>query len=273
MEFLQAAINNKFKIFGIDQEYYSSTLLLIKELLSLDENKNSVQKYKVAEAFVIEQHLKDEEEKNYPLMSHFIESAELKDFFNSLDTTNAEINQIIKDIKLTWLIYKLHSSNLNQNLEMRADYMKQHFSNKYKLFSEQEPLPKILIKMGSYHTMRGITYNAVYDIGSLVNSLSDFNGTNDLNIGFLNRFYEDDEEPEGYFDNSVGDSDWLKQHRPLILQGQKENWVVIDLKSMKEDIINRKIWAYPSIRNMIYDKDLIIIPPMERDVSLNYKVE
>jgi hypothetical protein len=272
-EFLKAAINNNYTLFGIDQEYYSSTLLLLNALLSLDKNKSTIQHHGVAATYVKEQQLIDAEESNYPLHSHLLESLELKRFFNSLDTTNVEINRIIEDLKMSWRIYELHSSNLNQNLEMRSNYMKRLFATNYKLFSEKNALPKILIKMGAYHTMRGITYNAVYDIGNLVSELSDFNGTKDVNIGFLFRYYEDDKEPEGYFDNSIGESNWLKQRQPLLLQGQKDNWVVIDLKNMKDDIINKKIWCYPDIQNMMYDVDLVIIPPMAKDISINYKKE
>lgn len=271
--FLEAAIENNFTLFGIDQEYYSSTLLIIDKLLSLDKNENSIQYHSIAASYVKEQQIKDIEESDYKLHSHLVKSDELKNFFNSLDTTNTEIAGIIEDLTLSWRIYDLHSSNLNQNLELRANYMKYLFSTNYRLFSEKEPLPKILIKMGAYHTMRGITYNAVYDIGNLVSELSDFNGTNDLNIGFLYRYYIDEEEPEGYFDNSVGESNWLNQHRSILEQGQKENWVVIDLRSMKDDIINREIWCHPAIREMMYDKDLIIIPPMAKDISINYKME
>jgi hypothetical protein len=49
--------------------------------------------------------------------------------------------------------------------------------------------------------------------------------------------------------------------------------VFIDLRRMKEDIINRKVWTYSTIKNMIYDKELIIISPMGSDIFLNYEIE
>lgn len=272
-EFLQSAADNNYELFGIDQEYYSGTLLLLNRLLSLDSKENTVRQHRIAASYVKEQQIKAEKISNYSLHRHLLESEELKGFFYSLDTANIEIQQIIEDLITSWRIYELHSSNLNQNLEMRANYMKRLFVANYKRFSEKIALPKILIKMGSYHTMRGITYNAVYDIGNLVGELADYNGTNDLNIGFLFRYYEDLEEPEGYVDNSVGESDWLKQRQSLLLQGQKQNWVVIDLRSMKDDIINRKIWCYPDIKGMMYDMDLIIIPPMAKEITIHYKKE
>lgn len=269
--FLQQAIDLKFELFGIDQEYYSATLLLLDILLALDDTPATRAAHQTATAFVIQEQLKDVTEDEYTMHKSFLSSQELSHFFNTLDTANAQITQIIDDLRLSWRIYDLYDYDTHQNLELRAAYMKRLFVENYRRFAQQEALPKILIKMGGAHTIRGITYNSVYDIGNLVHELATFNQTNDLNIGFLFRFIEDAEEPAGYFDNADGNSNWIRQRRPLLLQGQKENWVVIDLRAMKKDMVNRKVWFHRAIRSMIYDQDLIVIPPMDREVQLNYR--
>lgn len=268
--FLEVARDNGYQLFGIDQEYYSSTLLLIDYLLSLDDNLVTQKTYEDAAKYVIQQHKKDAKAKNHPLHENLLSSKELSNFFGSLNRNNEEIKEIISDLKKSWEIYSLYNKNRYENLKTRADYMKQQFVKSYKEASNTEKLPKILIKMGALHTQKGITSNGVYDIGNTVSELATFNGTKDLNIAFMFRYLEDDEEPSGFIDNSEGDSNWLKERRCIMQQGKKDKWVVVDLRPLKEDIINRKIVAYQAIVKMIFDVDLIVIPPMDKDITLNY---
>ncbi|HPK10616.1 MAG TPA: hypothetical protein PK246_09810 [Saprospiraceae bacterium] len=272
-DFLQSALENNFSLFGIDQEYYSSTLLLLDKLKSLDNGFSSELIYDRACQYVREEQLKSKENKNYPMTENFLNSSILQDFFNNLDTTNFEISNIIHNLKLSWEIYNQHSKNRIKSLTLRAELMKKEFSKNYKLFLERDANPKILIKMGSFHTERGLSSNSVYDIGTLVSELADFNRTQDLNIGFMFRFFKDEEEPSGYFDNSIGTSDWLLQRRALMLQGKIDQWVVIDLRKLREPCLNKQLWCYPAIRELMFKMDLIVIPPMDREIEINYKTE
>jgi len=270
--FLEAALADKFRILALDQEFYSSTLLLLNRIVELQPAAANTSQYKAAISYVKEQHKKDDEDEDYELHEHLTNSAELADFFATLDRS-PQIEEIITALQTSWDIYQLYSTNIAANLDKRANLMKRLFATQYKEAAKEGSLPKMLIKMGGWHTMRGITYNAVYDIGNQVHELASFNGTKDLNIAFMHRYVMDDEEPEGYYDNSVGDSGWLTEHRPLLEQGQKDKWVAIDLRSMKEDIINRDIWAYPAIKNKMYDVDLILIPPMANEMTPNYDIK
>lgn len=269
--FLSAAYQNDFKVFGIDQEYYASTLLLFDRLLALDKNKKTRATCQKATEFVKAEQKTDMESDDYELHKSLLESEEVKAFFESLDSGNAEIQAIIKSLKTSWTIYMLYGNDRMANLQMRADFMKESFSSKYKEFAQTDSLPKILIKMGASHTQRGLTSNKVYDIGNLVSELADFNGTNDINIAFMFRYYEDEEEPTGYFDNAEGNSKWLNARKPLMLQGKVNEWTVIDLRSLKRAVINNRMKCSPTIYNMLFEVDLIIIPPKSRDVEPHYR--
>ncbi|UTW61252.1 hypothetical protein KFE98_14680 [bacterium SCSIO 12741] len=269
--FLQAAIDHKWRLFGIDQEYYSGTLLLLERLHALDSRPDNERAYQSAVEFVIAEQIKDAKSKDYPLHERLLDSKELESYFAQLDQSNAQITITIEQLIQSWAIYSLYDINRCQNLDMRANHMKKEFTRNYQSLSRMDDQPRILIKMGASHTQRGITSNAVYDIGNLVSELADMNGTQDLNIGFMFRYIEDEEEQQGYFDNSEGGSKWLRERAPLMQQGKKDKWVVIDLRKLKEPMINRELWVYPAIKNMIYDLDLIIIPPMDREITLNYK--
>ena len=268
--FLNAAYQNGFEVFGIDQEYYASTLLLFERLLALDQNDKSGAAYQKAKQFVIAEHKIDMESDDYELHKSLLESEQVNAFFETLDSESNEIQSIIRSLKTSWTIYMLYDNDRMANLQMRADFMKETFSSKYKEFEQSDSLPKILIKMGGSHTQRGLTSNKVYDIGNLISELADFNGANDLNIAFMFRYYEDEEEPNGYFDNAEGNSKWLNARKPLMLQGKVNEWTVIDLRSLKRAVINNRMKCSSAIYDLLFDVDLIIIPPKSKDIELHY---
>ena len=83
----------------------------------------------------------------------------------------------------------------------------------------------------------------------------------------------DEEEDLGYFDNSEGNSNWLKERKPLILQGQPDSWTIIDLKKLKNMVDSSKLFAYQPINEIMNRHDYVIIPPASRDVIENRKSE
>jgi len=58
-----------------------------------------------------------------------------------------------------------------------------------------------------------------------------------------------------------------------MLQGKIDQWVVIDLRKLREPCLNKQLWCYPAIRELMFKMDLIVIPPMDREIEINYKTE
>ena len=134
-------------------------------------------------------------------------------------------------------------------------------------------LAKYVIKLGAQHTMRGVTPLGIEDVGELVHQLAIEHHKTDLNIYFLFRYYLDEEEELGFFDNSEGNSKWLTERKPLMLQGLPDEWVLIDLQALGEMIDATNIFVYEPIAEIIKRHDYVIMPPASDNVSENRKKE
>ncbi len=266
--FLQTAMEEGYQLFGIDQEYYSACFFLFDDMLKSTKQKINDKIIKDMYAFIKEEFRKDTLEKNYPLHQNLLQSKEIKAFCNAVSKDNETNQVIIKDLRYSWEIYANYRSNLNKNLEQRAAYMKQQFVKNYKTFQTTKELPKVILKMGAGHTQRGFTFNAIYDVGNLVHELATINGTKVANLRMDFRYFL--EEDGTYTDNLDWSSDWMNEMRPLLEQGQKDKWTIIDLRPIKADWINRKIKLTKEIKNRIKWHDYIIIPPATFDIQPNY---
>ena len=261
------------EVFGLDQEGYDAAPFLFQRLLDLNKKKIDEKIIKKTFSFLKKEYGKDINSDNHPLHRNLLESEVIKAFFDALDSSNAELQQIIKDLKITWNIFALYDTNRNENLEKRANYMKQLFVNKYKeILKENNKEPKMLIKMGALHTLKGYTSNSIFDIGNLIHELSIFNETKSLSIAFEFRYYISD-DGKGFDDNANYDSKWINEMKPLILLGKKDEWTVIDLRPLKEKWINGEYWFYREIRRKIVSYDLIVVPPASYDTTPNYEVK
>ena len=267
--FLDKALSSGMKLVGIDQEYYSSALMLIDEMEHESGSQQWEDLFAEAKKEVIRLQLIDAEDDNFDIHQALLDNQDVQALITSAQKAGGRVGEIADALMSTWRIYAAYGKDMNYNLNTRAAYMKSNFSEYYNGLSEDDKEAGFLIKMGSLHTERGLTYNAVYDIGTVVSSLAELNGTRSTHLTFLTRYFYDNEEGEEY-DNSEGGSQWLKEHNPFILQGKREEWALIDLKSLRADIINRKVWVYPGIRRIAFKHDFMLIPPLSRDIIPHY---
>lgn len=269
VQFLKTSLENEMMLLGIDQEYFYSFPFLFDALLDLsDGSAKIIAAHKKAMAFTISEYKKLAAQKDYPFCTKLKNSREIEIFFNSLDTSDLRIQNIINDLKLSWTIYGLNQINPRQSFVERGALMRRQFSKLHDQLSlENYEEPKILIKMGALHTMRGKTPLGIFDIGDLVSKQAKLEGSKDLNLLFMFRYYKDAEEELGYFDNAEGESDWLVQRKAFMLQGQVEQWTLIDLRGLEKALKNNKVFVYPPLASIIEGHDYVIIPPAASDVK------
>ncbi len=278
--FMQTALNESFEFHGIDQEYFYSFPFLFNQLSVLAITKSpdlladSAALFKAhleASEYLLEQYKLEKRQKDHPLFTNLLNSSEIKEYFN-LVNKNPQNDQIIQDILLSWKIYEQNRLNRNYSFKMRGDLMKSRFKEVYAKASRKEINPKMLIKLGGLHIMRGNTPLGIEDIGEQAHQMADKNSGQDLNIYFMFRYYLDKEEELGYFDNAVGNSNWLNERKPILLQGKVDEWALIDLKSLKAAMEEEGyVYLYPPIKKLISRHDYILIPPATEDVRPNYE--
>lgn len=271
--FLESALKHEFTLYGIDQEYFYSFPLLLDELLALSDKTTPIKKaHQEAIEFVLEQYKLEVSQKNHSVCTQLINSKEIVNFFNLLDTTDKHTKVILEDLVASWKIYEQNRLNRRNSFKLRGELMKKQFQLFYDSISvEQKSPPKILIKMGAMHTMRGKTPLGIYDIGEFTSSLASGNQQKDLNLFFMFRYYIDKEEPLGYFDNSDNNSKWVIERQPFTQQGKINQWTLIDLKSLQKFTQTNSVWVYPPLLELMKRHDYIIIPPASKDIEPNFR--
>lgn len=273
-EFLSAVLTEKYQIFGIDQEFFYSFPYLFDKLYDKSSKSDTTrERYRAALNFLLAQYEKDAVEKNYPICQNLLESEEIQSFFDLISTDSLK-RKIVHDIRRSWVIYKMNRINRQESFSMRGALMRNRFMTFYDSTKINDSInAKYLIRLGALHTMRGTTPLGIKDIGDIVHQTALKNGQKDLNIYFMFRFYLDEEEEFGYFDNAEGNSTWLKERKPLMLQGEPEKWTVVDLNKLKNMVESNKLFVFQPINDIMNRHDYLIIPPASRDVTENRKKE
>lgn len=268
--FMAAAVNAGYHLYGLDQEFFYSFPFLFDRLYAKSSQSEAVKEsYQLALAFLLLQYQHDAAEKNYPVCRQLLDAEEIETFFNLL-ISDKELKKVVDDIRQSWEIYEMNRTNRQASFTMRGELMKNRFEECYAAATSGDSSnTKFLIKMGAMHTMRGQTPLGINDIGEIVHQTAVGRGQKDLNIYFMFRYYLDDEEELGYFDNAEGNSSWLKERKPLMLQGDPDNWTIIDLKKLNEMTTRDKLVVYQPIVDIMHRHDYVIIPPASRDVIEN----
>ncbi|MEZ4987767.1 MAG: hypothetical protein R2795_22520 [Saprospiraceae bacterium] len=271
-QFVETALKLGYQIYGIDQEFFYSFPFIFNKLFQHSSKTNTIRtSYETALNYLLGEYEKDVEQEDYPICAKLLESKEIQTFFDHL-STEPDLQIIVNDIRQSWEIYEANRTNRQQSFVMRGALMKNRFITFYDSTSTSSN-SKYIIKLGARHTMRGTTPLGIEDIGEMVHQTALKNGQKDLNICFMFRYYLDEEEELGYFDNSEGNSAWLNERKPLMLQGEPDRWTIIDLRKLKNAVESNELFVFQPINDMMNRHDYLIIPPASRDVIENMKTE
>ncbi|MCB9309761.1 MAG: hypothetical protein H6567_06885 [Lewinellaceae bacterium] len=269
-KFMSTAVEKGYELYGIDQEFYYSFPYLFDRLYAQNRKSSEIDKsYIKALTYMLSQYKNEQQDKDYPICKNFLESTEIKKF---LDEINCELDfdEIKKDIVLSWNIYEKHISDRRESVILRGSLMTSRFQDYLDGKMEEDlAIPKFIIKLGALHTVRGVTPLGIKDVGEVVHQAANLNRTNDVNVYFMFRYYQDDGEELGYFDNAEGNSKWLNELKPLMLQGKPDKWILINLKALGMFIKSNNLFVFHPIADMIQGHDFIIIPPASKDVTEN----
>lgn len=127
---------------------------------------------------------------------------------------------------------------------------------------------KFFIKMSIPHLSKGIAPNGFYGVGSMMAEMTKFYGNNtSLSIGVIPRYYKRDGAIEDYLESDLYFLGLFKEIIPL---GEKENWVLLDLRSFNEKYIYSRTNVSRAIRLVIERYDFIVIPKTDRKPIVNY---
>jgi hypothetical protein len=264
LKFLAVADSLEYDLWGLDQEYAYSFKFLIEELAALNKNRlsdnqkelrNDIsstlywwnRRAQIFSSFDLSCRLKEYE----PLQSY------LKSFGNADDL---HTTQIIEGIHTSLEIYCLAESGKGSSRK-RINYFKQNFDRYYQTALEENPDPKVLIKMGSYHAGRQKSPLGLYDIGNHIHRLADSTGRKSVHLRYLNRFYKGKD--------MLGKEGW-KNSTHFMSVGRRNEWALVDLRPLRQMISKDFLQGSDYEEREIRNYDFIVIPPADKRVVKHY---
>lgn len=144
--------------------------------------------------------------------------------------------------------------------------------NKLILKSELEKMnfdfdeDKLFVKMWRGHLTNGVTPNGFYGVGNMLMEFAAYHNHSSLNIGILSRYMTVGDE---VVDALSQEGSVRPMHQPFVAQGQKDQWVLIDLRPFTESFY----WGnYIQTKEMLYmmrSYDMILIPKTDHKARVN----
>ena len=272
-DFLQRACELDFNLWGIDQEYYSVGLLHADELLQLAKSKTNYQqilKDKAAfDSLFIACYVKDSEgeDDSFKMFEVLTNHQITKAFFAHFDATDQKAQGIIEALFKTWDIYNRYDIRGGKSHEHRISYMRQNLSQYY----QNNPIkhPKVFIKIGGVHAEKFFE-GRVYDVGNLAYDIAKHNQNTSVHILCLRRYFKQEEKIEDWYETYPN-----SYYRFFFGAGEKDQWTVIDLKPIQEQLASFQIHMpetidFHDIKNLIRQYDYILIAPLDQRVQANY---
>jgi hypothetical protein len=271
--FLQQMTEKGWDLWGLDQEYYSSVFFLLDDLLKLAEERQDYEELVVLKKKtekVIRKWLKkeDRDKEGFPVFSEILQEPAIIAFFNSFGEEDHEALEIIEALKISWDIYDRYRGGASHN--DRVAYIRNNFMRNYeKKLAEGAEAPKVFLKFGRLHASK-LEYGDTQDIGQLVHELAEEQGTVCTNIAVWKRYQMVNGES---VDLMKKYPKYYSRYLPFMLFGSRDQWALIDLKSIRKDLEAGRIRLPENenterLRKLIYGFDYqLILPGCQRDVD------
>ena len=266
--FLEAALERKWQLIGVDQEFFDSYFMLVDymfEQLEASEQKNWSARFDQVRD-TLEFYYRDELDGRSDYAINIDESAFLQSFLDDI----SEIDQIepaASALRKSAGIYRLYADRKwFENNATRVRHMKENFRQQVEEFGVDLSREKVLAKMGGIHLAKGRSSQGIFDMGSLLTEIAEYHGSKSLSLIFQRRFMEWEGE---VIDLIERENPWLPR---LIQMGQMDKWIVIDLRPLIPgyDYRPQKYFLDSAEWDYVRRYDLLVISPLEKPASNNY---
>ncbi len=249
-DFLATASKSGYEFWGIDQEGYYADKMLIDELISLNQSKNTSQSM----------HVYKELEMIGTDKCKLANSSTLIDFFDTFGKDEQEAQAIIDALKTSWVIFcHYQKQEYDANNTKRIQYMRDNFLMNYNNYKERHGnYPKVISKMGNVHIAKEVSPLGYEDIGHLIEEVCTKNNLNSISLRMMNRYFKlgrvirtDWGKPK--------DKDWYD----LLKYGKADEWTMIDMRPIRKKIDDGVINVSKEQKYEITNYDLMIITPTD----------
>jgi len=272
-QLVEYAKANDWTIDGIGVDYWVGYEMLVDELynnLPVANQQLHHDSYK-STSDLVGSLLKSVEEQTYDDVRKLILSLKNSDMFiNYIEEMSAyDINKkIVQYFRFSldyWLMYgNQEGFKKNKLSDKRNKVLMRDIVDKIDFDFSKD---KMFVKMWRNHLVKGLTPNGNYGVGNMLMELADYHGHNSLSIGVLGRYMIEEDGVKDILDTPgrrVGIYD------PLIALGQKDKWVLIDLRPFTEVFYWGNYIQTKEMWTMMRRYDMIIIPKADSKAVVNF---
>lgn len=265
LEMLQMAHQEGYDLWGIDQEFAFAPQFLIDELAlvageNLTQEQEDLQSSLGWDLYWMQ--LRAQVFSSFNYACTLKNSEDLNAYLESFDDGDSTVASIKDAMMKSLAIYCMYESgNYRENNQTRIDYFKSNFDEGMSRAMVQDSIPKVILKMGSYHSGRERSPLNYYDIGNHMQTWADSLGTQSLHIRFLNRYIdgEDMMENENY-----------RSSRNFMSVGETDRWALIDVRPLRKILADGSLTASDFETREIINYDVILIMPDDSRVERHY---
>lgn len=263
-------------IWGLDQEFIIADRFLFKRLEEIAPNAAARELARSYKEKAAAGYSKMIESKN-PGSVFMVTGAE--EDFQKLETAfkgtrASEGAQITRELKVSWEIYKKGFANEGyKSNAQRARLMKTHFMDYYKAAQARgDAAPRVLLKFGALHTMKGRTFTNVYDLGTFTSELGEATGTGAFNLAVLGvkgtvnayRVFRP-EEKDRHKNYDISQSLSFMDVKPLTAVADPDQFTLIDLRALRAELHSGKLGKVdPGLQRFIWGYDAVLLFPQVR---------
>lgn len=262
LKFLKVANSLDYDFWGLDQEFYFGFQFLLDELKTFHKPSFSPEEEKKYKKIIrkIKRWSKSSRIfKKFDLACRLKNDADLQTYLTIFkDSQDRNIQNILSGIETSLNIYCLSEQGKGGNKE-RIAYFNKNF-NKIIEGSSAET-QKVFVKMGSQHLGRQKSSLGFKDIGNHLKKTADSLGNSSLHIRYMNRFYKGKD--------NLNNKAWKSAYN-FIAVGKKEQWSLIDLRPIRQMLIDKRLSVTNYELLEIANYDFIIIPPTDDRVRKHY---
>ncbi|WP_438425428.1 hypothetical protein [Aquimarina macrocephali] len=255
---LETAITNAYNIWGIDQEFVYAAPFLFDDIFNktkkLKNNSKGYEKiYKEARTSLLK-HLTTKSKSKFNLL---LKDKHILEFISESKGVDNDVTTLLTELEKSWKIYAYGNGPTKQYFESnnsRAIMMKHYFFDYYKKALLKEPNPKMILKMGSMHTVYGKNPLAIYDIGNTLYELSILNNSKSFNLALAGRYYI---RSSG---EKIDRLKYVPEYKKLFKHQEENLWTLLDLRPLKKAIYNGKIKVDDKkFKKLLYRYDSVLM--------------
>ncbi len=269
LDFLSAAHSLGYDLWGVDQEFYYGLSYLIDDLAILGEELLDEQQEADRSKILSRLWWWNRRSKlfsSFDMSCRLQEDEAMRSYLDSFEGVPGPAAVITEAIRRSLEIYCLaESGRWSESNRMRIDYFKENFDRYYRSARQSggDSLPRVILKMGSYHAGRDKSPLDIHDIGHHLQekARAEGEGRSSLHLRFLHRWVDGDDK--------LGDPNYsLSVH--FMQVARRDEWALIDLRPLRQRMASGDLQGNDFEEREIRNYDYLIVMPEDYRVEKHY---